>query len=359
MSQSEVGLSPNDYASILEEYLRGEGESALYRASLLSQSCIESGLGPEDIVALHFESLEKTLPAFAYREHARVINDANQFLLEMMIAYGVKYKEYLELRISETLHDAEARVARARERATEMERLQREKSELLGVIAHEMGTPITVVRGNLDLVKRSLQNGQGESVSHLIKAASEALMRLSRLTADLVEASRDEPPRLDKSPLDLTEVVRQACSWLRPAAENKGLVLSCTCPQSAVWVQANRDSLMSVLGNLLSNAQRYTMAGGEVRVTVRAEADQARVEVRDTGIGMASEVRARIFEKFYRGPEARQVEAKGLGLGLSLVLQMIQAHEGHIAVESEQGQGSVFCFTLPLITPPISGNSAL
>src|SRR5579859_5530569 len=96
-----TGLSPSDYGEVLGSYMRTHSEEALYRASRLSQVCIESGLGPEDIIALHFEALDPLLNSLPYREQARANGDAQQFLLEVMIAYGVKYKEYLELKLSE------------------------------------------------------------------------------------------------------------------------------------------------------------------------------------------------------------------------------------------------------------------
>ncbi len=351
-------LSPADYSSILSDYVTDQNEEALYRASLLSQACIESGLGPEDIVALHFEGLEKVLPIYPYRDHARIIGDAHQFLLEVMIAYGVKYKEYLELRLNESIRDAESRALRERERAMEAERIQREKTELLAVIAHEMRTPITVARGNIDLASRSLTLGKLEPVPVWLGTAREALDRLSRLSADLVEASQGAVPEMAFSVLDIADVVVQSCDWVRPAAESKGITLHFDRSIPGTQVLGNRDGLLSVLGNILSNAIRYTAPGGEVDVEVSIGENEACIIVKDTGIGMTPEVMARLFEKFYRGHEARIMEAKGLGLGLSLVQQIVQAHSGRIEVESTPGSGSTFKVVLPLVRPSVGDGDA-
>ncbi|HWE62930.1 MAG TPA: HAMP domain-containing sensor histidine kinase [Chloroflexota bacterium] len=341
-------LSPADYGEILGAYLHTHSEEALYRASRLSQVCIESGLGPEDIIALHFEALDGLLATLAYREQARAHGDAQQFLLEVMIAYGVKYKEYLELKLSENLRDADTRAVRERERAVEAERLQREKDEILGVIAHELRTPITAAQGNLDLASRVLGRGEVEPVPQFLSRAREAIERLSRLSADLVEASRGRPPRIDLAPRDLGSIVVQACDWARPAAASKGIMLTYDHHGAPVTVHANTDALLSVFGNLLSNSVRYTPTGGRVQVTSGSDAAEACVAVRDNGIGMTADVRARVFEKFYRGPEARTMESTGLGLGLALVQQMIQAHGGRVEVASTAGQGSSFQVFLPL-----------
>jgi signal transduction histidine kinase len=107
--------------------------------------------------------------------------------------------------------------------------------------------------------------------------------------------------------------------------------------------------LLSVFGNLLSNAIRYTPGGGKVTITQGLNGEQAWVRVTDTGIGMPAEVQSRIFDKFYRGPQARAVESQGLGLGLALVHHFVTAHNGRLDVESQDGAGSVFTVWLPRV----------
>src|SRR5690349_13671674 len=136
------------YAPALDDYLKTHSEGALYQASLLSQRCIDGGLGPEDIIALHCEALDQVLAGYAPRVRLRASDDANQFLLEMMIGYGVRYREYVELKLTESLRNAEARTELERRRALDAERAQRDKSELLTVVAHELRTPLTAVKGS-------------------------------------------------------------------------------------------------------------------------------------------------------------------------------------------------------------------
>lgn len=344
------GESPSveDYGPSLATYLHAHDEEALYRASLLSRTCIESGLGPEDIIALHFEALERATETMSYRDQARASADAHQFLLEVMIAYGVQFKEYLELKLAESLRDAEGRAARERERSMEAERLEREKEDILQVIAHEMGTPLTAALGNIDMATRSLTHGRLEAVPRYLDTAQEAIQRLSRLSGDLVEASRGEPQILTLSAQELHPIVAKACAWAFPAAAAKGIELIEEPPEASYVVRANADALLSILGNLLSNAIRYTPSGGVVRMREGCDASSSWIEITDTGMGMAPEVQQRIFEKFYRGPDARSVAARGLGLGLTLVGQLVAAHGGSVEVESVQGEGSTFCVRLPL-----------
>jgi signal transduction histidine kinase len=344
---NEAAEPTDTYAAALGEYCRERSEAALYRASLVSQTFVESGLGPEDIVALHCESLDAILRDRPAREQVVANNDAHQFLLEVMIAYGVKYKEYLELRLSQTLREAEARAARERERIQEAERIGREKDEILAVIAHELRTPIAAARGSVDLAVRSLTRGRMDRVEPLLGATRQALDRLSRLTGDLVEASRGMPPVLDRSPQALGDIVRQAYAWALPAASAKGVELVLEDAPTATTIVGSADALLSVFGNLLSNAVRYTAPGGRVTIRQGREGDLVWVEVADTGIGMSGDVQARVFDKFYRSAEARSVESQGLGLGLALVQQFVAAHDGRVEVESTPGVGSTFTVWLP------------
>jgi signal transduction histidine kinase len=337
------------YAQILAEYLRTHSEDALYQSSLLSQTLVEGGLGPEDIVALHFETLNQAVLSLGYREQARALADGHYFLLEVMIAYGVKYKEFLEIRMQDALQEAAGREERERQRALDAERVGRQKGEILGVIAHELRTPLAAVQGNIDLAKRSLTRGQVDRLPELLERARAAIERLSRLSADLVQASRGELPEMVLSEQDLGDVLTQSCAWAQPAALASDLHFVFNVVDQRVRVIGIADGLLSIFGNLLSNAVRYTPEGGRITVTWGLEQDWVWVSIQDTGLGMASDVQERIFEKFYRAPDARRAEPKGLGLGLSLVQQMIEVHGGRLEVQSQEGQGSTFRVLLPLI----------
>jgi signal transduction histidine kinase len=339
---------PRDYEEILAEYIRTHSEESLYRVSLLSQQLIESGLGPEDIIALHFESLDRVVAGQPYRERTRVITESQQFLLEVMISYGVRFKEYLELRLRESLRDAEARTAHERERAMDAERLGRQKAEILKVIAHELRTPIAAAQGNIDLAKRSLSREQLDRLPRLLDVARSAIDRLSRLSADLVEASRDELPALQPSDQNLTRLVALACAWAEPTADANQVTIVHETAGEDIQAACDGDAVLSILGNLLSNAVRYTPAGGQVTARCGHDGQWAWIEVRDTGIGMPSDVQAHIFDQFYRAPEARHLEARGLGLGLALVRRLVDGHGGRVEVESSPGQGSTFRVYLPL-----------
>jgi signal transduction histidine kinase len=312
----------------------------------LSQRCIDAGLGPEDIVALHCEALDQVLAGAPPRSRLRASDDASQFLLEMMIGYGVRYREYVELKLTQSLRDAEARAELERHRALDAERAQRDKSELLTVVAHELRTPLTAVKGSIDLAQRDAARGRTERVPRLLGTAQEAISRLSRLTADLVEAGRTSLASLERTPVNLAGVVTQACSWAQPSAALKDITLTQAAPLKPLMISGNPDALLSVFGNLLSNAVRYTPSGGVVTVRADRRPGDLLVSIANTGEPIPPDDLGRVFERFYRVEKSRDRARGGAGIGLAIVKQLVEAGGGQVGAESADGL-TRFWFTLP------------
>ncbi len=329
--QSAIAL--DRYGVILAEYLKNPGERALYDASLLSRSLVHEGVGPEEIIALHIEAMDVAVDRFTPREQARYVGHGHQFLLEVMIAYGLSYREYLDMKV--------------RERDVAATHAMQERAELLAFVAHEMRTPLTAALGTIDLARRDLSKGRTDRAESWLGTARDALHRLSRLTADIARAGAGEPPMLSLAQYDLCDLVGDACTWAEAAAAEKGLVLIRDNASDSVPIVGDADALLSVLGNLLANAIRYTPRGGRVVMGCGLEEGAAWVVVKDTGIGMTPDVQERVFEKFYRSREARNIEAQGLGIGLSLARELVSAHGGCIEVQSVPGDGSIFRVVLP------------
>ena len=346
-----IGINPpspgESYTADLDDYLHARSEGALYQASLLGRSFVEQGIGPDDIIALHSEALDAVTAPLSYRQRASAATDGLQFLLEVMIAYGVHHQEYLALRLAERARVADEQAAVDRRRVAEAERLAQEKSDILSAIAHELNTPITAATGSLQLAARALEAGRADRVAERIAIASDAVQRLGRLSAELSRASRDEVAVLEIAPQRLEPFVAQAWTWAQDAAREKQIHLERPQSHDGPTVLADASALQTIVSNLISNAVRYTPAGGTVAVAYGVAGTDAWISVRDTGIGMTPEVQARIFDKFYRAPEGRQMASQGFGLGLSLVQQLVVAHRGTISVESQPGAGSTFKVRLP------------
>jgi signal transduction histidine kinase len=348
----------DSYADALATYFTNRSEESLYRASLMSQRFIEEGFGPEEIIAVHADAVEVATRGLGYRERALASTDALQFLLEMMIAYGVQYRAYLELRLRERERETEARLALEQQRVADAEKSEREKEAILATISHELRTPITAALGNIDLARRSLANDQLDRLPRQLTAARDALGRLSRLSSDLIGASHDGLPALTFEMVEVDDILRKACAWARPNADQKRLTLVAD-DLTSCRIRGDADALLTVFGNLLSNAVRYTPHGGRINARCTTEGESILICISDTGVGMTPETRARIFEKFYRAPDATNVEPSGLGLGLSIAQRLVAAHGGSLDVETAYGEGSTFTVRFPRPTAQQLGTSGV
>jgi two-component system phosphate regulon sensor histidine kinase PhoR len=176
--------------------------------------------------------------------------------------------------------------------------------------------------------------------------------RLSTLVGDLLTLSRlddDGGEDAQRPPCDFAAVVGDTLRDLASLAERRGLTLTCTLPDQALWVRADREALRQVAGNLVDNALKYTPAGGAVRVTVVPREGRALLEVADTGIGLSPQDQQRVFERFYRVDRARSRDLGGTGLGLSIVKNTVKSLGGDIGVRSRLGHGSTFWVELPAV----------
>ena len=326
------------YREALAEYCKTHSEDSLYRASLLSASLIEDQLGPDDIVALHFDSVQSIAAneSLPHNDRIRILNDAHQFLLEVMISYGAQYKEFLDLRLSDALH-----------RAEQAELGQRERMEILGVIAHELGNPLTVALGNMQMVVRLLDASDIKTVRELVTESRIALERLAAVTGQLVSASSGDDLVIVQEPMELRRVVKRMLAWVIRLAEEKKVSVEFDANGEYVWVTGDQEALTSVASNLISNAVRYTPAGGKVTISLKKDGDLAVLEVTDTGVGMSDDEMGRIFEKFFRSETAKTLEPGGMGMGLDIAQRLVKAHNGRIEVESTLGSGSSFRVLIP------------
>ncbi len=339
--------STEQYGAVLHDYLHSHTEDALYRASLLSRTCIQAGLGPEEIIALHGEAFAQATAGLSYREQARAGTDSLSFLLEVMIAYGVQHQELVEVRLTTERARAEEAIGAHRDLVEKASEAERTMAESLAMIAHELRTPLMAALSNVDLVLRVMDQGD-QRVPRFLGSAKDALLRLSRLSGELLDVSRGATPPLDHVPVELPVIISQACTWAAAVAEAKGVQIVRAGGPFSLRVLGDEDALLTVFGNLLSNAIRYT-AQGSVVVQHWADGEHAYIEFKDTGSGIPEEELARIFDSFYRGSMARDLATEGLGLGLTLAQRFTAVQGGHIEVESVLGKGSTFRVVLPLM----------
>jgi len=234
----------------------------------------------------------------------------------------------------------------AMEDITERREVERQQVALLGLVSHELKSPLTSASLNTQMLHRTLkQKGFVEALPY-VQRVGEQHQRLERLINDLLDATAIEAGtlRLSPSSFALDELVREIIEQLRQTHPTYRLLIE---EAEAVTVYADRERTGQVFTNLLTNALKYGSATEPITVRIQIAAEEVTVQVQDRGKGIPVEQQARIFERFYRVTGALQTEAAGLGLGIYLTAQIVKQQGGQIRVESSEGMGSTFSFTLP------------
>ncbi len=249
------------------------------------------------------------------------------------------------------LNDAD-RSASFNAMAEAVQRSEDRQRRLVADVAHEMRTPLSNLRGYLE----GLSDGVVEPTRELFASLHEETMLQRRILDDLQVLALAEAGdlRYNRAPVDLADLVEAGATVHRAVAVEAGIALTVDVP-APVWVRADPDRLRQVLGNLLTNAIRYTDAGGHVLVRVRELDGEAVLTVRDTGVGMTPADLARVFDRFWRADPARQRATGGTGLGMTIAQRIVRDHQGRIEVTSRPGDGTTFTVHLPLTERPGTG----
>ncbi len=227
------------------------------------------------------------------------------------------------------------------------------KSEFVAQVAHELRTPLSSIRAYVEMLVDGEARDE-KTQKEFYEIIQTSADRLGRLIDNMLNISRIEAGtvRINKEPMALSMIVKEAVDMIRPQAEAKKIVLSDELTPVMYRVMADRDLMYQAVLNLVSNAVKYTPEGGQVRVCMKPQEEKGTmlVEVSDTGAGIPKEDQPKVFEKFFR-VEANKKLAKGTGLGLNLVKKVVETiHGGELTLRSEDGKGSTFGIILPLMS---------
>ncbi len=232
--------------------------------------------------------------------------------------------------------------------AESLDQNQEARRKLLADVAHEMGTPLAVIQSNLE----GMLDGVIEPSPAGIASLHHETLVLSRLVKDLRTLSLAEAGQLNlnPAPADLGALAASLVKAAEPDALLKHITLQAQSAPGLPQARIDRDRISQVLTNLLSNALRYTSEGESITLSVShaAEGQFLQVTVADTGQGISAEDLPHVFERYYRGAQARERRVAGSGIGLTVVKELVEAHKGKVWVESAPGKGSTFYFTVPV-----------
>jgi PAS domain S-box-containing protein len=262
------------------------------------------------------------------------VSERDQRLLDLYARHAADFIE--RLRIEETLKEADRR-----------------KDEFLATLAHELRNPLAPIRNSLQVMRMA---GNDELiVEQSLGLMGRQLGQMVRLIDDLMDVSRISRGKVNmlKEHVRLDAVLTNAIETSRPVLEHMGHELTVTMPKSPIVVDADPTRLAQVFVNLLNNSAKYTERGGHIWLTVRTEANEVAVSVKDDGIGIAAEQLHQVFEMFSQVHHASNRSQGGLGIGLTLAKRLVEMHDGMIEARSEgSGKGAEFIVRLPLVVEP-------
>lgn len=231
---------------------------------------------------------------------------------------------------------------------TKIRQLEDVRREFVANVSHELKTPLTSIRGYAEtLLDGGLEDAEGSR--RFVGKIERNALELQALVEDILKLSEIESGRLEFKPvpLHLHETIQSVWENFEAMARKKEVRFENQVEKSLL-VSVDPSAVKQVLGNLIDNAIKYSSAGGSIRISSTSQSGWCRVQVADTGPGIAERDLPHLFERFYRVDKARSREVGGTGLGLAIVKHLVQSHGGEVGVESELGHGARFFFTIPL-----------
>lgn len=333
--RASIGISiyPDDGEDM--QLLIDRADAAMYRAK-------RCGMGR---LLFHHASPEDEQNA-----HAPMIGALQRPLSLYEASLAEHEQRYVQLR--EANQQLVMAALNAQELQAASEQAQRRQTEFLAVLAHELRTPLTPIR----IAAAMMGSKRKDSLPRMQAVIEQQVVHMSRLVSDLLDLSRVNTGKLtlECQTVDMAGVIDQAIGACRPAMDTRLQHLGVCVPAGTLWVYGDPIRLAQILINLLDNASKYTPQGGEIELSVWIEATGLAISISDSGIGVTSEALPNIFEPFVQDAQATGFNRDGLGIGLTVVRELVTAHGGTVAASSAgSGQGSRFLVRLPLTAAPL------
>lgn len=323
-----------EYLRTLQDYIAGAGEVALLQAYALGRKALAGGVGVLEMAALHHGAMATVMAgARTPEEGVRMVTAAQDFFVESLSPFEGTHRGFWE--------------------ATAM---LRQVLQFANVLCHELRAPLSAIRSSAGLLQDVLRAAPHSTAGMLLANVQAAAAALKARTDDLMDLAAFQAGTLSLRvvPVDVGAVLRKLCQGLKPEARRAGLQFTLQVPEKPPHIQADPERLEQVVSNLVRNAIKYASDGGHINVRAVPTEDCLIIEVQDYGSGISAADQSRLFQPYFRVERDRQRFA-GLGIGLALCRQLVEAHGGKIWVESEVGKGSTFKFSLPLGAPPRKG----
>ncbi|MDD5653612.1 MAG: ATP-binding protein [Candidatus Omnitrophica bacterium] len=232
-----------------------------------------------------------------------------------------------------------------------LEEMNRIKSGIISVVSHELRTPLAITMEAIDLVYEQISGPLNHKQKEVLNTAKNNVLRLKKMVDELLDMSRIESAqfRLRYSVVNMNSLLKDNAEFFEKLAKEKNIWLEYLLPQKQINIFLDYDRVNQIVTNLINNAIKFTERDGKITVELKLLENKVRVGVIDSGIGIATQDLPKLFNKFVQVSKKPEAEKKGVGLGLSIVKELVEKHGGEIWAESKLGVGSKFYFTLPLL----------
>ncbi|HOU15524.1 MAG TPA: GAF domain-containing protein [Anaerolineae bacterium] len=333
LGQGITGLTAQDGQPRRIADIRQCPDAIIFLPDMRAELCVPLKIGERIIGVINAESK---------RENAYTPNDER-----LLLTFAHQLTTAIEkLRLFAQVQDRATELAAALERLQELDQL---KNVFIQNTSHELRTPLAIIRGYIDLLQTGDLGALNPPQADSINIIARRTVMLSTMVEDLTAILETEAQRLQRVPVDLVQLVKIALEDFRIVTAQARLTLNAAITAETIIILGDSLKLRRVLDNLIGNALKFTEAGGEITIRLWADTEHAFVEVADTGIGIPADKIDHIFERFYQVDGSLKRRYGGTGLGLALVKEIVEAHNGQVSVQSVLGRGSTFRITLPCL----------
>jgi len=303
---------------------------------------IINDLRSEKVKGHHRMNIQMVEGRFYDNIYSAVWGPKNEYLGVVVVSREVTARK----RAEDELKEAMKKLQLANE---ELKRLDRLKDDFLSNVSHELKTPMISVMGYLGMILKEKVGGLTEQQKKFLETSYKNLLKLEKRIDDLLDLAELGIQKNDWTfePINLSKVVEFSCSTVEPLAQEHHIQLEVQLPQDTILVSGVEDKLNQLFDNLLTNSIKYNRRGGKIRITLFQDPQFAFTRIEDTGIGISHQSLKEVFTRHFQEKKKPLGDVKGLGIGLSLVQEIVKLHGGEVHLESELGKGSTFVVMLP------------
>jgi PAS domain S-box-containing protein len=290
----------------------------------------------------HLMNIQMMNGKFYDNTYSAVWGPQHQYLGVIVVSQEVSERK----RVEDELKEAMEKLQLANQ---ELRHLDQKKDDFLSNVSHELKTPMISVMGYIGMILKDKVGSLTEQQRKFLEISYKNLLKLGRSIDDLLDLAElgIHQEAWTFEPVNLSKVIEFSCSTIEPLAKEHQIQMEVQLPQEAVWISGAEDKLNQLFDNLLTNAIKYNRQGGKIGVTLAQDSEYTYTRIADTGVGISHQSLQEVFTRHHQEKTKPLGNVKGLGIGLSLVQEIVKLHKGEIQLESELGKGTVFTVILP------------